>query len=351
MSEHPADVLENNETDPFRPTEDYRIHVPLHALDAAPWNPKDKIHGQYRKSLTKSLETFSIRDDLKVWENPRNRGRYFVLNGNQRLDILCEHSLRKQESVELERIEKELGIGSIDRENAAEIKKIKTKAVEIYEADEALKSQVRSRSMNESVECRVLVNLDPDEAKLFTATFDRNHANFNESKLADLAEEIEARRKATQETIKLLLRPNRPFISPLALPMGTLNRTQAEKDKAEFEAKVSTAAANVSADKPWGDPPPPPPATIGLQVPKSGPPPQLIPVMFSLTPEGYERLTTGIIKSKSRAFRESQLLLAIERLAEFDPDEPTDDVVVEIALRVINDRASILKEREERSHE
>lgn len=341
----------DSETDPFRPTEDYRIHLPLHALDPAPWNPKDKIHGQYRKSLTKSLETFSLRDDLKVWENPRNRGRYFVLNGNQRLDILCETSIRKQESIELDRIETELGIATVDPENQSEIKKLKTKAVEIYESNENLKSQVRSRAMNETIECRVLTNLDPDDAKLFTATFDRNHAVYNEHKLADLAEEIESRRTKTQEMINLLLRPNRPFISPLQLPVGTLNRTQAEKDKAEFDSKVATAAANVSEEKPWGDPPPSPPQTIGLQVAKSGPPPQLIPVMFSLTPDGYERLTTGVIKSKSRAFRESQLLTAIERLAEFDPDEPSDDVVVEIALRVINDRASILKERQERSHE
>lgn len=374
--------------DPFRETGDTREFLPLHVIDPAPWNPKKKIHGVYRNGLAASLHTFAISDDLKVWPNPRSPGRYYALDGNQRVDVLAEIAIRKYTDAEISRREIALGVpeaealaaqkqadedawqaereaivaaggepprrarreeGDIDLAEAKRrLRALRERAVEEYEADESAKSAVRTLAMNERVECRIVARLSREDAELFTASFDRNHAPYDETAVADIAERIESSQRHSKKVIDALLRPDRPFIAPTLMPPTSPARIEAEKAKASYDAAVDAAAANVSEDKPWGDPPPPPPENIGLHAPAS-PPPAMVPMMFSFSPENYRRFTDGILRSKARVIREKAVLEAVEHLARLDESEPSDSAIVEIALLVFERRHEIAKARQERT--
>lgn len=382
------DQLDPEQLDPFRETNDTREFLPLHAIDPAPWNPKKKIHGRYRKGLGDSLEIFGVRDDLKVWANPQSPGRYLALDGNQRHDVLIEKAIEKYESIEIARREAALGVaeaealvatkqaeedawqaekeaviasggepprrakreeGDVDLAEAKRrLKDLRIRALAEYEDDEAAKSTVRTLAMNEQVECRIIADLSREEAKLFTASFDRNQAVYDEGKLADIADELEVKRVVAAKRLESLLRPDRPFISPIMMAPTSPQRQQAEQVKADYEQAVEAAAANVSEDKPWGDPPPLPPEEIGIQTVKA-PPPAMIPMMFSFSPENYQKFNQGILKSKARIVREKAVADAVEFLATLDPSEPSDASVVEIALLVYERRIEITKARLERT--
>lgn len=373
--------------DPFRETNDYRIKLPLHSINPAPWNPKKKIHGVYRRGLNESLSTFAIRDDLKVWLYPKD-SRYYALDGNQRLDVLTEMAVKKYEDAEILRRELALGVpesealvaskqaeedawqaekeaviatggepprrarreeGDIDLAEAKRrLKALREQAVSEYEDDEAAKSQVRTLAMNEQVECRVIADLSREEAELFTAAFDRHQAVYDEGLVADLADRVEKSRILGQKRLQSLLRPDRPFVPPIMMAPTSPARQQAEQVKAEYEAAVEAAAANVSEDKPWGDPPPPPPEEIGIQTIKA-PPPAMIPMMFSFAPENYNKFVDGVLRSKARIIREEAVMKAVDFLTTLDPSEPSDAAVVEIALLVFNRRAEIAQARLERT--
>ena len=214
---------------------DRRAVIPLDRIDPAPWNPKAPISGEHKAGLAASLDTFGLRDDLKVWPRPDAPGRYYALDGNQRLGLLS------------------------------------------------------SRGVSE-VECRVLADLTPEDAKLFTAAFDRNFAFYDRSKLESLADEIKAGREALVET---LLRPD-----SLAVP----------------------APAPALAEEPGGD---------------AGDPMPFVPVVFSLSREGYEAVKGLVASGRSRAKRESRLTEALSSFAE----SALDDLVVETALRVAASRS------------
>ena len=190
-----------------------------------------------------SLDHFGIRDDLKVWPNPEQPGRYFVLDGNQRLDVFRERG-------------------------------------------------------QTGVECRILDDLDPDDAKLFTAAFDRNHAMYDFRKLAELSESIKTKADSLRQKLLWLPRVNlpQPAITASETLTEAVNRPAAEA--AETVAKAPEAGS--------------------------------IPVVFSLTRQGYEEVRALVLTSRNRLIRESRLTMALQALEE----RGVDDLVVETALRI-----------------
>lgn len=208
---------------------DARRVLPLAVLDPAPWNPKTPISGRYRQGLESSLDHFGVRDDLKVWERPDAPGRFYVLDGNQRLDLLKERQLQE-------------------------------------------------------VECRILAELDEENARLFTAAYDRNHAAYDEAKLAALADGLKA---TSADLVARMLRPDRPLVTP-----------PPERESFRPDAPPELAA--------------------------------VIPLIFSVTREGYDQIRATILKARSRLVREKRLKDVLEALSERE----ADDVVVELALRI-----------------
>lgn len=214
------------------PAADRREIIPLDRIDPAPWNPKHRIAGEARDGLKASLEHFGVRDDLKVWPDPNNPDRYIALDGNQRLDVLKESG-------------------------AAE------------------------------VECRVLADLDDEDARLFTAAFDRNRAFYDETKLAELAREAKA---AGAVLVARLLR-----LSKVNLP------------EPECGPEVAAEALESTAQ---------------------------VPLLFSLTREGYDEVKGSLLRSKQRLIRERRLR---EAFAAFEASE-IDDLVAETVLRLAAQR-------------
>jgi hypothetical protein len=169
---------------------DRRAMIPFANLDLAPWNPKIPLEGAYKDGLAASMDHFGVRDDLKVWPNPREPGRYFVLDGNQRFTIL----------------------------------KAKGK---------------------DSIECRILADLDDEDAKLFTAAFNRNVARYDEAKLADLAASCS---KMGAELKDRLLRVGRitttaPVVAPEFFPATARTRT---KSPSRWHRQKATACRSSS---------------------------------------------------------------------------------------------------------
>lgn len=158
MAEDAGTPADAPELPPIAVPDDRRALIALASIDPAPWNPKDPIAGKHRAGLTASLETFGVSDDLKVWPNPDQPGRYYALDGNQRLDVLAGRA--------------------------------------------------------EAVWCRVLDRLSDEDAKLFTGAFDRHYAGYNEAKLEALAAQCRGRSEALAH---LLLRPPVPIV-PLPPP-------------------------------------------------------------------------------------------------------------------------------------
>lgn len=219
---------------------DRRQFISIDDLDPAPWNPKHPIEGEHRAGLGASLDHFGVRDDLKVWPNPDAPGRYFILDGNQRLDVF------------------------------------------------------RERGMT-SIECRVLDDLDPDDAKLFTAAFDRNRAMYDFRKLAELSESLKTKGAALRDRLLWLPKVNLPQTNAIAA-----------ESLAEAASRPAVEAASNAGE--GGN----------------------VPIVFSLTREGFEEVKAHIFASRNRLIQESRLRMAISELK----DREIDDLVVETALRI-----------------
>lgn len=239
--------------------------LPLAAIDPPPWgNPKIKITGVYREGLAASLDHFGFRDTLKVWPDPRHPGRYINLDGNQRLELL-----------------KESGV--------------------------------------ETVECRILDDLSPDDAKLFNATFNRNHSRHDEARLADIAESLKG---ASANLVKTLLRPQAVLVRP---------------QTAEPDAEPDEPAPS-DPDAPWGAPPADGPE----------PPAPTIPVMFALSREGHAVLAAGLLRARARVVRARRLT---EALALADDESIDDDDIAETFLRVYQGRRGVARVTMQATHD
>ncbi len=329
--------------DPLEDNGDYLADVPFHALDPAPFNPKKKIVGKYKRGLATSFHVFKVSDTFKVWPNPKVIGRFYIIDGNQRFDVLREEVEDFLISREAARIE--LGNLPGPGETLITVPEVIKRMKATYQAvfaDPAQMAEIRSQVGAVVVECRVKPHLSPDEAKLFTASFNRNHAAFDEFLLADLMDSL----TVPDDIIKRLARPDRPFVAPVQqmLPATVFHNP----DLANPEVTQATE------DEPWG-PPPAIPQPRGIleaagfeAVPKRAKGP-LVPRMYSFTPDAIDKLTSleGIMRTRSRETKATRFIEIIENFInilekiDIDRDKELIDHLVEIAHLCGNDRLAI----------
>jgi hypothetical protein len=192
----------------FRETGDIEVSIPLHSIDPAPWNPKPAIFGSYKSGLETSLDYFGNRDRLKVWARPDSIGRYYVLDGNQRLTVLREQAEKQLFDDALDLLCKSRGIDAMDDEKEAEALR-KTLAKSLVD-DESHERLIRSKAGSYPVPCRVLADLDHADAVAFTTSFDRNSAKFDELKVLANMEFVERAKLSASDR---RCRPDRPLSS------------------------------------------------------------------------------------------------------------------------------------------
>lgn len=319
---------------------DRECDVPFSLIDASPFNPKQPIQGVYRRGLQASLNYFGLRDRLKVWPDPHRKGRYIILDGNQRRDVIEEHILN---------IKIKAHFKLADDCPDAVFSRVKDD-----DANKNAIDKLRKSLATFQVPCQVITKLDDEtpltsaDAKLFALTFNRNHSKFDEVKQADVYREIRAEqiaklsedsRKAFESRLKAMVRPELPIVEPpanhrAASESGTDNQP-AFKFDAPGEFKPTEA-------EPWGSVPPRGNGNIQSQSA-----PSFVPAVFSFTREGYEAIFASILRSKSRIFRENTLKRALEKmeritdLSTFDDD--IDSIIVETALLLIDKRIEALE--------
>lgn len=304
------------------------ISVPLYLLDLAEDNPKGQIHGIYKSGLKASLDYFDICDRLKVWPNPKAKGRYIILNGNQRYPLIIE---KKKHEI----LCSHFGLDPLDEysEDPVKSKEYKTrlKSVMADPANMQLLQNFEVRAKQELVDVQVM-DLDKEDAKLFMAAFDRNRAKTDEAKIVhNIIDEVKSKNNIL---INKMVRPDKGFIqvlpksSPVHVPQVAPTLANPVTPPPE-EPKPKQQEIDFGK---WGPPPSQPQES-------TAPPLQpLIPFTVSLTREGYKEITERILRCSARIFRENQIKMALTQLEESMGDEPleTDSIIVEIALMTLN---------------
>jgi hypothetical protein len=314
---------------------DKEVSIPFSLIDTSPFNPKQVISGVYRRGLQESLRYFGLRDRLKVWPDPHRKGRYIILDGNQRRDVIEEHLLN---------IKIKAHFKLADDCPDAVFNRVKED-----DANKNAIDKLRKSLATFQVPCQVITKLDDEttltsaDAKLFALTFNRNHSKFDEVKQADVYREIRAEqisklsedsRKAFEQRLKAMVRPELPVVEPKA---------QSRNGSSEAQPAFEFAAPGTfepTQESPWGPNPPAQQNQPGSQ-PR---PAQFVPLVFSLTVEGYTKITNTILRSKSRIFRENTLQNALETLEKMLPDDldsQIDSLIVETALMLIDKRIEI----------
>lgn len=306
------------------------ISVPLHLLDLMESNPKGQIHGIYKAGLKTSLDYFGICDRLKVWKNPASKGRYIIINGNQRYglivdkkkhEILCEH----------------FGLNPDDEysEDPAVAKEYKgrLKAIQNDPENEKLLQNFHVKAMQSSIDVHVM-DLDKEDAKLFAASFDRNRAKIDEAKIVNnIIDEVKSKNK---NIISKMVRPEAAYLQPLARTNDLVSKVSPniaapyEKEPVDAPADPKKTPGKPSEFGEWGDPP---------KNEKVAPvQTSLIPFTVSLTRSGYQEINGKILKLSSRIFREKTIQEALDQLSAALGDRAldSDSIIVEIALLTLN---------------
>jgi hypothetical protein len=317
---------------------DKECDVPFSLIDASPFNPKQPIQGVYRRGLQESLRYFGLRDRLKVWPDPHRKGRYIILDGNQRRDVIEEHLLN---------IKIKAHFKLADDCPDAVFNRVKED-----DANKNAIDKLRKSLATFQVPCQVITKLDdettltPADAKLFALTFNRNHSKFDEVKQADVYREIRAEqisklsedsRKAFEQRLKAMVRPELPVVDPK--PERANNGT----DEPVF-AFAEPGTFKPTTDEPWGPVPPASSSSNSSQAIA----PQFVPAVFSFTKEGYEAIFSSVLRSKSRIFRENTLKRALTKLEQITNlstlDDDIDSIIVETALLLIDKRIEALEQ-------
>lgn len=297
---------------------DVDADVPFSLIDPAPWNSdiKSPITGVYRQGLEANLDTYGNRDRLRLWPRPDAPGRYYVLNGNQRLRIFTDrvvsHGVRKLLGAEA-----------------------KSKDIEAFIDDPENRGVVEGLRMGASglsIPCRIMtevregVPMSREDAIEFTAAWDRNQARFSEAGNTRLYRQLlmserMQRDEALRARLKRRLRPElAAAASPLPEPVAPV---------------PPLPAVERSPEKPWGDPPEAvaSPARVAS---REVPAPVFVPVMFSMTVDSAEKLKDTIMLCRSRMLKNRRLAEAVGSLASLlesrDLDDTLDSMVVEAAL-------------------
>lgn len=326
---------------------DVETQLPWHCLDPSPWNSKKPIHGKYRKGVRASIDYFEMSDRLKVWPNPREPGRYYVLNGNQRLEILMEREIERLAVLKF-------GLQVDEATQRPDLAKFR-EAMDHPDHVKEVQS-IRSQAAELMVDVQVMERLDREDAVLFTLMYDRNHAITDEARLVTVADRELPNRP--RRLIDTLLRPDRAFVNPVvtpkSLPGGPPEQSPKREESAEFakypelpksENPEKSAKSDETPDfvpteeKPWGDPPP---SREIPSNPSTNTNYSLIPRMFSLSPEAIKELDDGLLRTRARGIRQVRLLAAVKQLdevlAEIDQTDESnfDDPIIELALLVMN---------------
>lgn len=295
------------------------VDVPLGSIDKCPWNVKDPIHGVYKNGLTTSLAYWALHTRPHVW--PRPNGRYMVLNGNQRLDLI-------QEVRETQLICSHFGLEL----NPVGLPK-DAKAFRAVRSDPANAEVVQGISLRvlQSAVPVVRMDVDEDDARIFVATCDRNQGRVDEGKVVTAYEHISEVKRRIAPFLDKMVRPDRALVNPLPPPEIPLSGPRESTPLAPVEPPRPPAD---EIEARYGPPPPPPPP------PPSAPRTALISAVFSFTPEGYEAIFsgTGLLKARARAFREERIIERLNELGSILAEEGSapdlDSVILEIALRV-----------------
>jgi hypothetical protein len=315
---------------------DKEVDIPLSLIDPAPWNAKTPISGIYRRGLKASLDHFGMRDRLKVVPHPTRKGRYYCANGNQRIDVITEHFLD-------EKIRAHFKLADDCPESI--FKQTKDDPDNQNAIDKLKKSLITF-----PVPCQVMTHLDADtplsmaDAKLFTVTFDRNPSKVDEVKQADVYREIRAEqiaklsedsRKAFDARLKAMVRPELPVVEPKTQSI----QTNGDQHSFEFSAPGDFKPTEL---EPWG---PNPPNSSNSNASEHAI--RFIPMVFSLSEEGYKAISESVLRSKSRVFRENTLKRALTKLEQITDlstfDDDIDSIIVETALLLIDKRIEALE--------
>jgi hypothetical protein len=317
---------------------DVETDIPLSLIDEAEFNPKSEIGEVYKRGLVGSLQYFTNRDRLKVWPDPDKKGRFVTLNGNKRLRIFMQQALD----------EADIKIREYFKlEPSEDITSLKSNP----KHGKIISKITRECIAAERIPCQIMNTIDgvnpftKADAIQFVSTYDRNMAKFDEIKQADnyrqlIQERIsdDSTRKSVESRIKTMMRPELPINTPKT------SQSNGSSDQSAFTF-AAPGEFTPTSEEPWG---PTPPAT--QVVTTAQPVTQLVPMVFSLTPEGYVKITESILRSKARLFREFTLkdkLETLERLTEGDIDGHIDSIVVETALSIVNHHIKV----EESKHE
>jgi hypothetical protein len=294
---------------------DRETEVPFGSLCKYWANPKTDLRKQDTEGIEASIETFGVRDRLKVWPHPRIKNQYVVLNGNKRIDILRSM------------IEADLGLK--DARNAQEAETIHAKILA-----QLIPVQI--------------MNMTEEQAEIFVGTWDRHRATHKEIDIIELFKKHQ--NSSVKDKIQKLLSPKLSAIEPPDKE-GPPTAGGADADARQGgEAGDNVVDVDPDAENPWGDapadtsthdlPPAQLPSAAGAQeaLGFGGDDSNLfIPIMFSISKEINKVLQKTILKCKARVWQQQKLLQALELLSRKLDGEPlkSEDMIVEIALRVL----------------
>lgn len=297
---------------------DTETQVPISAIEPCPWNTKRPIHGVYKSGLKVSLEYFDICDRIRIWPVPGKKGRYYALDGNQRLPLI--HQI-----FENRYLAESLGL-EVDERGDPDPKAVAA-ARDHPDNAHALKLAA-ARVHNTKIDVLIMSRLDKEDAILFNATFNRNHAVPDEAKVVSSAEMV---RSKNQDIIRRMVRPERALVNPLPRP---------EVPRREPTPSPEVLAPFVPSDEAEEKYGPPPPDAAPSRRPDREQPKALVPLTLSLTHDGYKEIMSTCLKLNSRIYREKQILDALNQLdsscVENNKHFDIDSVTVEIALLTIN---------------
>jgi hypothetical protein len=303
---------------------DKEASVSLHFLDKFPTNVKKDIHGIYKRGLKASLEYFDLCDRLKVWPNPTRRSRYLVLNGNQRLDLIIEIRVNNLFAAHFG-----LSLDESGQLPARDLTQLRTENPDLLK-------KFTNQVMKTEVDVLILSRLDADDAALFNAVFDRNHATPDEAKIVAACEAVTSKPRAL---IKIMARPDIAFVQPKPPPAVPFSGSNPQLPPIDPSSHSTPDLSDVPDDPRYGQAPP---------APSRPPQPALIPLVLSLTPDGHKEIMSSVLRLNARLPRERKIIQALQELEQSITKRgktfSMDDITLEIALLTISRHAVLAAE-------
>jgi hypothetical protein len=321
--------------------------LPIHLIDKCDFNIKIPIHGVYREGLKTSLDYFNVRDRLKVWPHPNKKGRYIYLDGNQRIDLIIDLRVLEQihEHFNLNPEHEHSRDPAVRNEYKKRLRSIKTDP-----ENQKLLDSFRIKANQSNVDVAIQEDLDEDDARLFVATYNRNHSKPDEAKIVSQVVDVVAQHQnKNMDMVRRMIRPEQAYINPLPPPVNPFTPAVAPENLTPLVTETPKTPEQIKEEKnlygEWGPPPPIESRPDPLQK-------AYIPFgPLSLSREGHREISERILRCQARIFREEVLKTALRELEESleesgDRIDP-DGIVFEIALRAMGKH--IKKEEKEQT--